>query len=211
MSRALLLVFSLQQALLHAACERFASGSQCACDPDFWFDPRGDYCSPCPHTASCAGGSAIPVAIPGYFVTSTNPLSVVKCPGSITKCLGDSTCAVGYTGHLCNECAEGYAQYGAPTVYGEIQCEQCSGSLGCWHGLPVWVVALICTVVALLETLYVILALKKHRFLCFRTRQRADIRIIELNNDLYYLSCACNLTRVDQCNYWCFFVASCLK
>ena len=183
-----MLLFLAQAAIflpvLIASCPRFSSGSTCECDPGFWLDPRGIYCSVCPHTTSCAGGSSLPIARPGYYVISTGPFSVAECPGKTSKCLGGNLCVDGYTGSLCNECASGYKPYGSPTVYGEIQCEKCMSGLGCWRGLPVWSVALICTFVSLLEIYLISRSLRKHRFLCFRDRHE-EIRIVDDNDSLY--------------------------
>ena len=168
-----------------ATCPRYSSGANCDCDPGFWLDPRSDFCSVCPHTTTCTGGSSLPVAGPGFYLVSTTPFSVAECPGKATKCLGANACSEGFTGPLCNECATDFEQYGASTAVGEIQCERCISGLGCWRGLPLWAVYVICSIVLTLEISYLVWKLRKHRFFCFRDPNE-QVRIIDpAIDDLY--------------------------
>ncbi|KNC55313.1 uncharacterized protein AMSG_12401 [Thecamonas trahens ATCC 50062] len=74
-------------------------GLNCTCIPGTWTDSGG---------ARCAGGIALPVAIPGYFPTA-DPGIFLECPNP-TACSGGYpfVCAQGYTGRLCGACARGY-------------------------------------------------------------------------------------------------------
>ena len=181
----LLSVVSLLFPQICGVCQRFSSGPGCECDSGFWMDPRGKYCSVCPYTTSCAGGSGVPVALPGYYVSTIEPLLVSECPGKSLKCLGANTCAVGYSGLLCNECSSGYEENGPPTVAGEKNCEKCLAGIGCWRGLPVWTVVVICTVVGVLEIVYLTKTLRKYRLLCFNVDKGARRDEMADLEDLY--------------------------
>jgi len=67
----------------------------------------GTPCQPCRRGSICAGGHALQV-LPGFYLESTMPVVVTECP-DVTKCLGGatSTCAIGYSGLLCQSCTSG--------------------------------------------------------------------------------------------------------
>ena len=149
------LFLKVEVAVAVAVCPPYttSSGSRCDCLPGFFLDKRsiGMYqddslaCSPCELGSLCAGGSAVPVASPGYFVAdpeefpTLSRLTVVRCPGGESKCPGRNVCPTGYSGVACNECAYGYGAY-ATSSSGEVACMKCIAIFGCWLG-PSWGVA----------------------------------------------------------------------
>jgi hypothetical protein len=74
----------------------------------------GALCQRCPEGGACAGGSAAPEALRGYF--PLGPSAFVACVPS-KACLGgnDGTCHPLYTGQRCAECALGAYRYAAAT------------------------------------------------------------------------------------------------
>lgn len=68
----------------------------------------GNFCSLCPVEAYCAGGLALPVALPGYYrVGITDFLQcspAIACPGYVNDTSAQSQCAAGYSGTPCNTC-----------------------------------------------------------------------------------------------------------
>lgn len=74
----------------------------CVCKAGFYGEP----CVACPPGGLCAGGSAGPVAAPGFFPDSSGGV-FVACPRA-QSCLGGGVCARGYSGRLCGSCAAGY-------------------------------------------------------------------------------------------------------
>ena len=103
-----------------------ASVADCVCAPGAWRRawPRdgGGACAACPEGAACAGGGALPVALPGYWVHREELELAVemptwahdwwRCPGGAWACEGGdvlenvtSRCADGYEGPRCAACA----------------------------------------------------------------------------------------------------------
>lgn len=83
-----------------------ASLANCTCAVDHYnaISPVGQPCLACPVGASCAGGSSLPVAAPG-FSPSRDPGIFLQCSTQTKACLGDGRCARGYDGRLCANCA----------------------------------------------------------------------------------------------------------
>ena len=95
-----------------------ATGGSCACERGFWApgvssreDPslrETDVCLPCPPGGVCAGGSAPPVAAPGFYpATGEEGTAFVACPNS-GACVGGGRCAAGYESRGCATCSRGY-------------------------------------------------------------------------------------------------------
>ena len=95
----------------------------CLCEPGFW--SRGGVvdveCAPCPRGGVCAGGVAPPVVDSGFFPGDEE--------GNFIACLrpkacvgGGQVCQQGYTGYMCNDCADGYYSNGA------TDCVKCPGA-----------------------------------------------------------------------------------
>ena len=105
---------------------------------------KGLSCSTCPSCMDCDTHPGMIMITPGWKTINMGvdadlnisvttryqisaEVSALRCPNP-AACLGDrvengtisSTCATGYTGHLCASCAEGYTS-------GRDGCEQCSG------------------------------------------------------------------------------------
>ena len=70
------------------------------------YSPDDPYCSLCPNGATCHGGNNLTVKA-GYWRSASNVTKVLAC-SIAEKCLGgpNSTCANGFQGKLCTECAE---------------------------------------------------------------------------------------------------------
>ena len=98
------------------------AGSSCLCRPGFWDPDRRESptrCSDCPTGGICLGGKAVPVAASGFAPHPSIPYTFNRCKRK-EACLGGpagatteagaraQNCATGYTGYMCNTCAEGY-------------------------------------------------------------------------------------------------------
>ncbi|KNC56082.1 uncharacterized protein AMSG_11685 [Thecamonas trahens ATCC 50062] len=103
------------------------TGGACVCERGFWARSATIMveagCVPCPAGASCRGGLALPVALPGSFPTE-DPGVFLECPNP-SACAGGEPfrCAEGYTGRFCGRCAQDYF------VIGET-CHKCRGQSG---------------------------------------------------------------------------------
>lgn len=78
---------------------------------NYSFSPQDSNCSFCPANAFCPGGYELH-ANPGYWRNGINSAKLFQCP-FLTNCHGgqNSSCASGYDGPLCNQCAqEAYRQ-----------------------------------------------------------------------------------------------------
>lgn len=64
-------------------------------------------CQPCPPGGLCTGGSAAPVAAPGFYPEDGTSGVFVACVNP-RACLGNGACARGFTGRLCGKCAGGW-------------------------------------------------------------------------------------------------------
>ena len=76
---------------------------------------------------------------PGYWRSASNPTQVLACVFK-DKCLGgtESTCAQGYTGKFCTECAEDYYRVRL------MECEQCGSAVAMWlelAAIALWLLA----------------------------------------------------------------------
>lgn len=92
--------------------------SQCRCLDDMYDSLDGSLeCKPCQLGGVCKGGDP-PVSSPGYYIGDEND-GFVECLPSIS-CIGESRCAVGYTGERCSKCAAGYHR-------AQVDCEKCVG------------------------------------------------------------------------------------
>ncbi len=91
---------------------------------------RGTACKACPEHATCPGGFRL-WPDPGYW-TPTEASSVLEACRPPEACLGGrtSSCAPGYEGTLCGECAAGFFK-------DRDRCVQCSGTPGLSGGLIV--------------------------------------------------------------------------
>lgn len=116
---------------------RAAPGSSsvrnCSCSP-------GDYmprivrenvsaipeCLPCPRGASCAGGFAVPVALPGFYPLPSSEAEFVACvrPNS---CVGAGLCAAWHGGFRCDACLPG--SYGRTPTQTCQPCPSLAGGL----------------------------------------------------------------------------------
>ena len=67
------------------------------------FGSTGEKCEDCPIGAFCAGGVSEPAALAGYWKTGRS--TFVQCLPS-SACTGNNTCAEGYRGEMCAQCAE---------------------------------------------------------------------------------------------------------
>ncbi|RKO93379.1 hypothetical protein BDK51DRAFT_38016 [Blyttiomyces helicus] len=81
-------------------------------------------CLPCPAGAFCAGREVQPVAASGFFPSPVDPSAFLECFRR-DSCLGDGTCAIGYTGPRCVECTNGLV----PSNGACIECHSYSGEL----------------------------------------------------------------------------------
>jgi hypothetical protein len=74
---------------------------------------NGVACIPCPSGASCAGGTAQPRALPGYWVESDDSPIFMFCDHP-TACPGQTSaqCSLGYRGRLCADCSPGFFRTG---------------------------------------------------------------------------------------------------
>lgn len=102
-----------------------------ACEPGA-YGADGEYCLQCPAGAECAGGTEDPVSLEGWFdirpvilANDTNKEDDLFCPMERRDpavrphcfhpmpcepkeaCIGDSKCAVGYSGVRCSQCLAG--------------------------------------------------------------------------------------------------------
>jgi len=81
------------------------------------FSPTDSNCTVCPLFAHCAGGNQLSVNS-GYWRNYTNSTELRKCPLA-DKCV-ESSCAQGYTGLLCTQCAAGTRRIRV------LECQACS-------------------------------------------------------------------------------------
>ena len=91
------------------------------CNPgNVSFVPSDSDCAYCPAHAFCAGGNQLTVD-QHYWRSNHSSTTLLVCPLP-DKCLGghNSTCAVGFTGPLCNACAQGY------TNVRTVECVKCA-------------------------------------------------------------------------------------
>ncbi|KNC55113.1 uncharacterized protein AMSG_10713 [Thecamonas trahens ATCC 50062] len=81
----------------------------CFCLPGFWSESgESDVaCVGCPPGGVCVGGTARPVAAPGFFPDASDSALFLACP-TAEACSGSGMCATGYEGQLCASCAAGY-------------------------------------------------------------------------------------------------------
>ena len=110
----------------------------CQCLPGFWAPDgqggAGDLCQPCPSGGLCLGSSDVPTSAPGFFPDPENPSLFLACPRP-AACTGDGTCATGYVGRLCAECADGWYKLRG-------QCFECDNSVSIGVAIALVVVAL---------------------------------------------------------------------
>ena len=80
----------------------------------------GADCRDCPTGATCAGGDAAPVALPGYFPSPDGDNVFLLCSRQLS-CAGGSpfSCSEGYAGRLCAACNTTYYKLGET-------CRECS-------------------------------------------------------------------------------------
>ncbi|KAI9141410.1 hypothetical protein BKA69DRAFT_1074372 [Paraphysoderma sedebokerense] len=95
------------------------SADHCICSLGYFSSSGAPPCQPCPYGGSCSNpGTNASTLLPkaGYFKlspTSADTLRLVGCPYEFA-CVNDGqSCAIGYTGLLCRECAKGYYRIGA--------------------------------------------------------------------------------------------------
>ena len=116
---------------------RIGSGAElapCVCLPGYFIesnvtDAGSGGCFACPTGAECAGGEAEPSAQVGWY-RGGDGRTFYRCVRP-RACVGQSQCAVGYTGELCLACLPDYYSRGR-------DCEPCSGS-----PIPLVLVALV--------------------------------------------------------------------
>lgn len=73
--------------------------SECKCRIGYYNieQTTGVECQKCPFGATCAGGTELPVSLPGFWANETKRTEIYECdPPDI--CLGNSTCEKGYEG-----------------------------------------------------------------------------------------------------------------
>jgi len=102
--------------------------TDCVCMPSYWNNNRthanvtGVPCGQCPPGASCDGGDFAPDVGPyntrpysqyGYWGDPDNPSQFFACTPA-SKCLGNFTCAYGYTDTFCMDCSNGFYLLGGP-------------------------------------------------------------------------------------------------
>ncbi|KNC56487.1 fibronectin type III domain-containing protein [Thecamonas trahens ATCC 50062] len=81
----------------------------CVCAPGF-YTPSGRFnepCIACPPGGRCTGGTARPVAGPGFFPDESDPTLFLACPNP-DACAGEGQCQAGYGGRLCAQCLPNY-------------------------------------------------------------------------------------------------------
>ena len=96
----------------------------CVCERGFWIRSGlpNEACEGCPDGGNCAGGSARPVASPGFFSRSPDEPVFVKCTRD--GCVGENKCQSGYEGYLCSACEKGYFSES------EALCTRCPPNAG---------------------------------------------------------------------------------
>lgn len=74
----------------------------------------------------CLGQLSMPIALPGFVVSTANPTLALQC-AKIEACLGGNSnnCAPSYTGNRCAQCVEG-------TYLLNQSCEPCGVSALIW-------------------------------------------------------------------------------
>lgn len=87
------------------------------------FSPDDKQCSMCPPYAHCIGKADFQVNS-GYWRSAWNSTLLFQCPLA-SSCLGgnSSTCAEGYEGKLCTECADSYMRIGTN------RCSKCESTV----------------------------------------------------------------------------------
>ena len=93
--------------------------ASCVCKPGFYSSGEG-VCLACPAGFSCNGTASI--VLPGFWRAANASMLATPC-GSATQCpggsgFGESLCAAGYKGPLCQVCRRGFGTIGG-------QCLQC--------------------------------------------------------------------------------------
>ncbi|KNC50974.1 fibronectin type III domain-containing protein [Thecamonas trahens ATCC 50062] len=81
----------------------------CVCVPGF-YTPSGQFnepCIACPSGGLCTGGTARPVAGPGFFPDESDPTLFLACPNP-DACAGQGRCQAGYGDRLCAQCLPDY-------------------------------------------------------------------------------------------------------
>lgn len=107
--------------------------TDCRCDPS-WFHLSDSECLGCdPICVRCPlKGTIIPVPQAGHWVNAVTPTDQWECWPE-DACLAaqdeadvlDGTCAPGYAGRKCQECAEGYYRFG-------VECRPCGSKAYRW-------------------------------------------------------------------------------
>ena len=109
-----------------------SSFTDCVCFPGEWIGPLprepGRGCQACPSGGICPGGSADPVAAPGFYPSPAGPFQFEACRRA--GCAGNGTCATGYDpSFLCSTCAPGYYSRSPES------CTECPRSSDAYFGL----------------------------------------------------------------------------
>lgn len=91
------------------------------------FSPDDKECLMCPPHANCEGRTNFHVSS-GYWRSGVNTSLLFECPLA-SSCLGGnaSSCAQGYEGKLCSECATNYTRIGTSRC---VECEQMAWTIG---------------------------------------------------------------------------------
>ena len=84
------------------------SQGNCSCSSEYFTLSTSAACTPCPPGGVCSGGVEAPVAAAGFAPNGPGSLEFVTCPRKRACRGGAVPCARGYTGYLCNACADGF-------------------------------------------------------------------------------------------------------
>jgi hypothetical protein len=102
-----------------------ASLEACTCRPGFYFGTdgvtrnNGSECRPCKVGGECAGGTAAPVPLPGFWSADAEGI-FLPCDAGRDACPGGfyGLCGTGYTGNRCGDCDIDYFAF-------KGECQQC--------------------------------------------------------------------------------------